>query len=196
MKRITLLAVMLAVVIVTGCSKNTGLVRTCGTNLRSDVFCELKDPSPVPQGYADLSVESSLKTHKPGYHQAVDRHGTSELKLLINVDGQAAIISGKIRKENIEARRLSDPEAGDGTRYFFRTNLRLKAGAHKIVVAMPENEFAEERQLVLTGRSSNRLVLEPVYGTKRTSSRRSLGAERDFLEGIEGFRVLLNGKSL
>lgn len=196
MRRITLLTLLLGVAILSGCAKNTEILRTCGTSLCCDVFCEVSDVGPVPQGYADLSVVSSLKTHKPGYHQSVDTHGTAGYKLQINIDGQGAVISGMLNKENIEPRRLRDPEAGDGIRYQFRKNLRLKAGTHKIVIVIPDGEIAEEREITLAGGSSNRLVLEPIYGRKRSGGRMTTMIDKDFYEGIEGFRMILNGKTL
>ena len=197
MGKFILFQLLLGLLIVSGCAKNTELVQACGNSLRGDVFCEVSTVGSVPQGYADLLVVSSLKTHKPGYHHPDEKfHGTSDFKLLINIDGQAGFIVGSLGKENIEPRRLRDPEAGDGIRYQFRKNLRMKAGTHKIVVVIPDDEIVEERELTLTGGSVNILVLEPVYGTKRSGGRMTTMIDKDFYEGIEGFRMILNGKTL
>lgn len=196
MKIISVLTLLLGAAVFSGCATNSELVRTCGKSIRGDVFGEAPETGPVPQGYTELLVISSLKTHKPGYHQSIDTHGTSEYRLLINIDGQTDIVSGRLNKENIEPRRLRDPEAGEGIRYEFRKNLRLKAGSHKIAIVIQDGEIAEERQISLPGGSRNSLVLEPVYGAKRSGDRMTIRTDKDFYEGIEGFRIILNGKTL
>ncbi len=196
MKSIFLMSIMLSLTILSGCANSSELVKECGKSLRGDVFCEVSDQSPVPNGYADLLVVSSLKTHRPGYHHSDDAHGTSGYRLLINIDGQAAVIPGKLVEESIEPRKLGDPEAGEGIRYGFGKYLRLKAGTHKLIIALPDDNVAVAREITLAGESANRLAVEPVYGTKRSGGRMTMGVDKDYKEGIKGLQLLLNGKAL
>ncbi len=196
MKNIYLLLILLSMVIAGGCANSADLLKACSTSMRGDVFREVSDQSPVPGGYADLLVVSSLKTHRPGFHQSDDAHGTSDYRLLINIDGQAAAIPGKLVEESIEPRKLGDPEAGEGIRYRFGKHLRLKAGIYKLIIALPDDNIAVAREITLVGGSANRLAVEPVYGTKRSGGRMSMGTDKDYKEGIRGLQLILNGKAL
>jgi len=198
MKRIILPAMIAAVVIISGCAKSPALITASSTSVRSDVFQELKDGGPIPLGYADLRITSTLKTHKPGIYpyDKNKAHGTTDFMLLLNIDGQAVRIKGTASEENIEPRSLRDPEAGEGIRYRFQKNLRLKSGAHRVVVAIPDEEIADEREFNLVEGSNNSLVLEPMYGSAIGKQRPGFYGLTSFSEGIKGFWVLLNGKPM
>jgi hypothetical protein len=198
MKRIILPAMIAAVVIISGCAKSPALITESSTSVRSDVFQELKDGGPIPLGYADLRITSTLKTHKPGIYpyDKNKAHGTTDFMLLLNIDGQAVRIKGIASKENIEPRSLRDPEAGEGIRYRFQKNLRLKSGAHRVVVAIPDEEIADEREINLVEGSNNSLVLEPLYGSAIGKQRPGFYGVTSFYQGIKGFWVVLNGKPM
>jgi hypothetical protein len=198
MKRIILPAMIAAVVIISGCAKSPALITASSTSVRSDVFQELKDGGPIPLGYADLRITSTLKTHKPGIYpyDKNKAHGTTDFMLLLNIDGHAVRIKGIASKENIEPRSLRDPEAGEGIRYRFQKNLRLKSGAHRVVVAIPDEEIADEREINLVEGSNNSLVLEPLYGSAIGKQRPGFYGVTSFYQGIKGFWVVLNGKPM
>ena len=195
MKKLIFLLSLLVVVVVDGCATNPELIRAASIGTRSDVFQESSDGA-MPQGYADLRIVSSLKTHRPGIYSIKDIHGTPEYRLLLNIDDQATRIQGNLREENSEARGLRDPEAGEGTRYQFSKNLRLKAGTHKIVIAILEDEIAVEQEIALADGSRNSLVLEPSYRAPATKRRPGLYGETSFKQGLKGLRVIFNGKPL
>ncbi len=172
------------------------MIRTASIGTRNDVFQELTDGGTVPQGYADLRIVSSLKTHRPGIYSIKDIHGTPEYRLLLNIDGQVTQIRGDLREENTEARGIRDPEAGEGIRYRFNKNLRLKAGTHKIVIAIIEDEFAVEREITLAEGGNNTLALEPAYRAAPGKRRPGLYGVTSFKEGIRGVSLILNGKPI
>ena len=191
MKKMIMSALAVAMMI-SGCAGSSALIRTSSTSTRTDIFKEVSNGGQVPAGYADLRVTSSVKTHSPGINS--DIHGTNDYKLLVNVDGQAVQLQGNLREENSEARGLRDSEAGKGIRYRFSSNLRLKAGTHKIVIAVPADDFAMEREITLS-EGSNNLVLEPTY--RATSGKRRLGISKlSFKQGLRSFRIFLNGKAI
>lgn len=195
MKKMNLLFLVTAATLISGCADSSALIRKSSASIRTDVFKELADGGTVPAGYADLRVVSSLKTHLPGIYSASDIHGTPEYRLLVNIDGQVAQLQGSLSKEN-DSSGLRDPEAGEGIRYRFEKKLRLRAGTHRVVIAIPADDIAEEREFTLPEGSSNSLVLEPVYKGAPSKRRPAVYGVTSFKEGIRGFRVLLNGKSL
>jgi hypothetical protein len=198
MKEITLLLLIMALLVISGCAKSPALIKASSTSVRSDVFQELKKGGPIPQGYADLRITSSLKTHKPGIYpfEKTKSHGTTDYMLLLNIDGQALQIKGAVSEENFEPRTLRDPEAGDGIRYRLQKKVRLESGAHRLVVAIPNDGIAVEREINLVEGSNNSLVLEPLYGLVIGKQRPGFYGVTSFYQGIKGFRVNLNGKTL
>lgn len=195
MKKASLL-LMLSLMVLSGCAESSALIKANSTSLRTDVFEELTNGATAPQGYVDLRVTATLKTHKPGIFSAKDIHGTPDYKLLLNIDGQAVLLQGSLRKENSEPMKLVDPEAGDGIRYRFSKNLRLKAGPHKVVVALPDDEIAVAREITLNEGDRNSLVVEPIYSTKPGKRRPGTYSTTSFTEGIRSLRLLLNDKEI
>ena len=196
MRQLIALSFVLVLLMMSGCATSPELIRTAGISARDDVFAELTDGGPIPQGYADLRIVSSLKTHMPGiFGRGENAHGAPDYKLLVNIDGQSTEIAGILQVENI-ARGLRDPEAGEGIRYDFRKDVRLKAGTHRIIVALPEDEVAVERELTLKDGSVNELVLEPVYGFAKPRRLSTGYTQTGFRAGINMLKVLLNGKPL
>jgi hypothetical protein len=193
MKNICLLLIM-SLPVLSGCAESSALIKTGSTSIRSDVFQEVSNGGIVPQGYADLHIVSSLKTHKPGIYPFEKKpHGTPEYSLLVNIDGQVIRLQGSLHKENTEPRGLRDPEAGDGIRYRFSKKLRLKAGTHKIIVALPDDEIAIEREITLSDKSNNSLVVETIYGMSPGKQRPGFYGETSYKEGIKRLRLTLNG---
>ena len=195
MKKTSLL-LMLALMVLSGCAESSALIKSNSTSLRTDVYEELTNGASTPQGYVDLRITASLKTHKPGIYSASDIHGTPDYKLLLNIDGQAVLLRGNLQSENSESRGVVDPEAGDGIRYQFSKNLRLKSGTHKIVVALPDDEIAVAREITLVEGNMNNLVLEPIYSTKPGKRRLGTYSTTSFREGIRTFRLMLNGREI
>lgn len=192
----TSLFLMLSLMVLSGCAESSALIKANSTSLRTDVYEELTNGATAPQGYVDLRVSANLKTHRPGIFSAKDIHGTPDYKLLLNIDGQAVLLQGSLQKENSEPMKLLDPEAGDGIRYRFSKNLRLKAGTHKVVVALPDDEIAIAREITLNEGDRNSLMVEPVYSTKSGKRRPGMYGTTSFTEGIRTFRLMLNGREI
>ncbi len=197
MKRTVISGLLLTTLLTCGCSPCRETIKAGSIGARTDVFREVAAGSPIPQGYADLQVVSSLKTHKEGvYPFRKDSHGTPDYSLLLTIDGQTARIKGSSIEENSEPRGIQDPEAGEGIRYSFRTVVRLTAGSHTVRVASPDDEAAAERELSLAEGRSYTLELEPVYGATAGRQRPAFYGPTSFLEGLRGFRMLLQGEPL
>lgn len=190
------IAIVMSLGIMAGCEGNNRLVKEMSLSTTQNVFQEIdENVSPVP-GYADLRIFSSLKTHRPGAYSTKDIHGTPDFKLLLNIDGQAVLLRGSLQKEISEPRKLADPEAGDGIRYRFSKSLRLKAGIHRIVVAIPDDGIFVEKNISLSEGSSNNLVLEPIYKTTPGMRRPRVGNTTSFMGGIRDIRLTFNGRRI
>jgi hypothetical protein len=192
MKKICLF-LMMSLAILSGCAQSSTLIKANSASMRTDIFEELTNAGSAPQGFTDLRITATLKTHKPGMYSASDIHGTRDYMLLVNIDGQAVLLRGSLQKESSEPVSLVDPEAGDGVRYRFSKNLRLKAGKHRVVVALPDDEIAVEREITLVEGSVNNLILEPVYSTSPGKKRPGINNDTSFKEGIRSIRLTLNG---
>ena len=196
MKRIVISMLLLVSALTCGCSTSREPIKASSFIPRTDVFREVQEGGAIPQGYADLRVVSSLKTHRQGvYPLRKDAHGTPDYALLLTIDGQTAQIKGSLTDENCEPRRLRDPEAGEGIRYAFRTNVRLKAGTHSVTIASPDDDVTVEREITLAEGGSYTLELEPVYGSTTGSGQPAFYGATSFLEGVRGFRMVLQGNN-
>ena len=189
-------ALIATMIILTGCAGNRELIKTMSTSIRQDVFQEVAEKTSPEPGYVDLRIYSSLKTHRPGIYSKKDVHGTPNYMMFVNIDGQAIQLQGNLQNENFEPREFRDPEAGNGIRYRFSKNLRLKAGTHKIIVAFPDDEIAIEREITLSDKSNNRLVVEPIYGAVAIRQRPAFYGVTSFKEGLKRLRLILNGRDI
>lgn len=190
------LFLMMSLMVLSGCAESSALIKANSTSIRTDIYEELTNGVTTPQGFADLRITATLKTHKPGMYSASDIHGTPDYMLLLNIDGQAVLLRGSLQKENSEPMKLVDPEAGDGIRYRFTKNIRLKAGTHRVVVALPDDEVAVVREITLAEGNVNNLLVEPIYSTKPGKRRPGAYSTTGFMEGIRSLRLMLNGKEI
>lgn len=197
MKKALFLVLISISALLGACAKNVELIKSASITTRADVFQELPEKAAVPSGYADIYIFASLKTHKPGIYPFEKKpHGTADYMLLLNIDGQAIRIKGELREEEGEPRFLRDPEAGEGIRYNFRKDVRLKAGPHTITVAIPDDDIIIVNEVTLLEESTNFLLLEPVYGRTAVRQRPGFYGLTSFSQGMRGFKAYLNGRPL
>jgi len=196
MDKIKLVLLVMMLTMLSGCAESSALIRANNTSIRTDIFQELTNGGTVPEGMADLHFTATLKTHRPGIYSSKDIHGTPDYKILLNIDGQAMQLQGILHEENSARVRLVDPEAGDGIRYRFSKRMRLRAGAHRIVVAIPDEEIAVQKEISLVQGAVNNLVLEPVYSTVPGNKRLGINNTTRFMKGIRDIRLMLNGRDI
>jgi len=195
-KLISVLSIVVTLAVMTGCAGNTELIKTMSTSISQDIFQEVTQSTPPAPGYVDLRIYSSMKTHKPGMYSETDPHGTPNYTMLVNIDGQAIHLQGRLREERSVARSMLDAEEGSGIRYQFETKLRIKAGTHKVVVAIPADDLATAKEVVITEGEIYSLTIEPRYGTIPGKQRPGLYGMTSFKQGVRSFRLLLNGKAI
>jgi len=192
----TKLAIIATIMVISGCAGNSGVIKANSNSLRSDVFIEAGKAEAPTDKSAVLSINGSFKTHLPGKFSSSDVHGTSDLKLLLNIDGQAMNIPAKLQREDKSSAKIDDPEAGDGMKYNYGISLRLNPGIHKILLAVENEDVVVEKQISLKENSSNTIAFEPVYSTK--PGKRTIGkySITNFEEGIRALELKLNGNEL
>uniref|UniRef100_C6DYN8 Lipoprotein n=1 Tax=Geobacter sp. (strain M21) TaxID=443144 RepID=C6DYN8_GEOSM len=161
-----------------------------------EVIPEMARGGVAPEGYADLTVTASIKTHKKRSSLVPDSHGSANYAMLLVIDGEKVTMTGEARLEKKETSPFADPEAGKGIRYLFTKTLRLQAGKHKIAVSLPQDEVCVVHDITLGSGSANRLVLEPVYAAVGGKKRPGFYGVTSFKEGISRMQVALNGKVL
>ena len=193
----TVFLLSLLMVLMTACNKDVINMMSQGT--RQDVFHETSGCVPIPAGYAELTIVSSLKTHKPGIYPFGSKvRGTPDYVLLINIDGQKTVIKGDLTEEKTEPKGLSDPEAGEGIRYLFKKEILLTTGKHRLFVALQGERVVVKRELAFKDGTTNILRLEPIYGSSNPegSPGRGLLSSSSFMAGIVGFWVYLNDRAI
>ena len=192
MRTIPLFTMLIVLGLLAGCAGNKELIKAMSVSSNQRVFEVVEEnASPIP-GYADLYIHSYLKTHKPGIHAERDAHGTQDYMLLVNIDGQSVKIPGCL---NAVRTAMCDSEQGEGISYQFKTILRLKAGLHKVVVALPADDLVAEREVIIVDGENCTLSVEPVYGSIPGKKRAgATGNLTSFKQGIKSIRILLNGK--
>lgn len=191
------LTLLLTVTMLSACTRNIELIESMSATTRNDVFQELPEKPAIPSGYADLYILASLKTHKPGIYPFEKKpHGTAGYVLILNIDGQATRIKATLKEDDSGYRFFRDPEAGEGIRYTFRKDVRLKAGPHKIAVTIPDDDIIIVNEVYLLEESINFLVLEPIYGGITGKRRPGFYGLTSFSQGMKEFKAYLNGRPL
>jgi hypothetical protein len=193
----TKIVLMLAGSILAGCAGSAELLKRAERPERSNVYMVVTNSTPPEQGFADLTIRASVKTHSAGqFPLGKDSHGTSDYVLLVNIDGEPLRIPGAPAIEEGLSDAERHPEAGDGTRYLFRAHLRLKAGSHRVIVALPGDRVAVQRDILLDERTDSVLEVSPSYYSDRSQTGPGSAGATSFKEGIGGLDLMLNGKAL
>ena len=189
--------ILLAASIIAGCAGTGELLKRAQTPQQVGICTVISPAEPPQQGFADLTVHASLKTHQEnGIPGSQDPHGTAAYRLLVNIDGQPLSLSGDCFSEDATFRAERRPESGVGTRYRFMAHLRLKSGTHRIIVALPDDKVAAEREITLNDATDNLLEVIPSYYIDRQQSGPGSAGATNFREGISGVELSLNGKEL
>lgn len=178
-----------------GCARD--IFQTMNKDTPQGFFQEYIENKPIPPGYAELTVLSSLKTPDPGiYPYGSKIRGTPDYMLLVNIDGQETPIKNELSREDSESNGLDDTETGEGIRYLFKKDLMLKAGVHILSVALPEDNVVIIKQLALKKGTINTLRIYPIYGSSELGGTpgRGLFSSSNFMNGITGFWIYLNGR--
>lgn len=177
---------------VIGCSSISKEIVAKSVSERADVFREIDADAMASSENAELVISAQIKTYLEGYHFLESQkspHGKPRYPFMFNIDGQYVLWEADGLRETTpsydeEGKRT--PEGGDGMRYKLTKKISISRGPHKVFVALPGDNFFKEFQIELKGGEQNALELKPVYWHDRRRS-------RSFYNGIEDFKVFLNG---
>jgi hypothetical protein len=189
-------------VLLAGCGGSGELMRQQSIGTRSDVLAVSTVKTAIPPGFADLRIAFSVKTHRSGLHALESgTRGSAGYVLVVNIDGHAITLSGVMSEEDTVDEQLRTPETGFGMRYRFEKVLRLRAGVHRVFIAVPEDKVVAEKEIRLEGGTRRDLLLDPVYGTgvKPTYGiGKLLFGKRgpNFTSHLSSIRMSMNGKPL
>jgi hypothetical protein len=193
----TKIVLMLAGSILAGCAGSAELLKRAERPERSNVYMVVTNSTPPEQGFADLTIRASVKTHGAAlFPVGKDPHGTSDYQLLVNIDGEPLQISGTPTIEEGFSDAERHPEAGDGIRYLFRSHIRLTTGTHWIIVALPGDRVAVKRDIRLDDCTDNLLEVTPSYFSDRRQLGPSSAGATSFREGLSALELSMNGKPL
>jgi len=207
-KMVTWMTLMVLGLALVGCGVTAREIRAKSLSERTDVFREVKEEGAPPNGFVDVVIKASIKTHLEGYYALESKeslHGKAGYPFVLNIDGQAVTwrVDGHedIKpKYDEKGKAVPDPEAGDGIKYVLGKKIRMTAGSHRIFFGLPEDDYALEANLVFKEDGSNVLEFKPVYKSERKyySIRKSERMKRNetFLKGIKGFEIFLNGNPI
>jgi hypothetical protein len=194
MKKLLVFSMLLSLAVpFTGCTIPSKEIKTGSQKDNAVVFSEVKKESPIPIGYADVILKTSIKTHEEGFYWFEPKksiHGKPGYPFLINIDGQ--IVTWKVdgKKEDIpsfDEQGNKNYEGGVGVRYALERKIRLPGGSHSIIFKLPAEKLATKMEIVLKADRSHVLEFKAFYKHHKKHA-------TTFLCTIAGYDVFLDGK--
>jgi hypothetical protein len=178
--------------VLAGCMTTSHFMQAKSQTARNDVFSEADEKGAIPNGYADLEISASIKTHVEGFYPLESKdslHGKKGYPFVLNVDGQAVVWKVDGREETIPPyfeRGGRNPEGGTGIRYVVRKKIRLAAGSHRLYFGLPAEDYYREFNVMLTACGTYALTFEPVY-KQRIPGLQRIPNIRNFTNGFDRY---------
>lgn len=179
--------------VLAGCMTTSQFMTAKSQTARNDAFSDADEEGAIPNGYADVEISASIKTHVEGYYPLESKdslHGKKGYPFVLNIDGQAVVWKDDGEEENLPIYREKggrDPEGGTGVRYRIHKKIRLAGGYHRVFFGLPGECYYREFDVALEEGKTYSLALKPIY--KRGNVRHL--PERRFVNGIEEFKQTL-----
>jgi len=195
----TLICAALLAIALAGCGTTSRELYSKSQSGRTDVFAEIKQGTPIHEGFADLLITIHIKTPCAGYYifePKQSSHGKPGYPFLVNIDGQAALwkVEGTRdikRAYDKDGKTSHDPEAGEGINYRLEKEVRLRAGTHKVFLGLPEDNYSIEVEITLQDGESAILEYEPIYNYKAHPTRIP-----SFLRGVRKYEVFFDKQEI
>ena len=189
-KMINLMLALITGLILIGCGATAKEIRAKSLSERADVFREVKEEGAPPNGFVDVVIKASIKTHLEGYYllEPDTRHGKPEYPFVLNIDGQAVTweVAGQVEDSpKYDEKGGRNPEGGKGMRYVLIKKLQLKPGLHKIFFALPGENKSAEATITLNEKELSVLEFKPIYYR--------YAGNPTFERGLSRLEVFLNG---
>jgi hypothetical protein len=196
LRSISIFCILLPLIILialTGCGTAAKEIQIKSRSERTGVFTEINKAAPPVQGFVDVTIKASIKTHLEGYYVLESRnsvHGKQGYPFLINIDGQAATWTAEGKKDTLplydkDGKTSHDPDAGEGIKYVLEKKIRLRAGVHKVFLGLSADDYFKEVEITLEEGVPLILEFKPIYNYKTHPTRIST-----FLMGIKEYEVI------
>ena len=175
-----------------GCMTTSHFMQAKSQTARKDIFSEADEKGAIPNGYADLEIRTSIKTHVQGYYPLESKdsvHGKKGYPFVLNIDGQAIVWKVDGQEETLPAYFENggrNPEGGTGVRYVIQKKIRLAAGAHRLYFGLPAEDHYREFDVTLTAGGTYALTFEPVY-KQRIPGLQRIPNVRSFANGFDRY---------
>jgi len=175
-----------------GCRGAVKQITPESQNMRTDVFIEVKEQQPPPEGTVDLTIKASIKTPPEGYHLLKERtspQGKDGYAFELEIGGQEVVWKVEGNQENTprwDEKGERIPEGGQGIRYVLDKKIRLRPGLHHVVFGLPQEDYYTEVKVSLRKDEAHTLEFQPFYAMGRRGY-------RDFYHGIKTYNVFLDG---
>jgi hypothetical protein len=180
--------------ILSGCVSTTNEIARWSSGARTGVFVETPAGGTPPAGFVDLVVSAAIKIPSSSSQEI------QEYPVLLNIDGQAVRWSVNGQRESLplydkDGYPSRNPDAGDGMKYRLEKRIRLATGLHKIVFALPNEDYLSEFKIRLSEGETWVLEFKPHYRFA-AHPRRMPVFRTTFLQGIERYDAVLNGREV
>jgi hypothetical protein len=190
-----LMPLIFAVFLAAGCATASREMQSMSESIRTDIFIAAKEGEPVPEGYGELTIRASIKTHS-GEHAVwwiKDIHGKPGYPFLLNIDGQAAMwkAEGHVDdKPKSGDEGGADPEAGSGRKYVLEERIRLREGPHTVFFGLPAEDYFTRAEIEIMAKRQGTLEFKPVYHKYGRTPNRNFLLELEYLE------VFMDGEAI
>lgn len=193
MKRLTLILMAITIgTVLLSCSTAMKEIVRKGQSEQAGVFIEVVSEGPIPAGYADIVIRSSVKTPVSGYYLFESKRsarGQAVCPFVINIDGQAVQwqVEGQkqVLPEYVDGKTNRDPEAGEGMKFTLEKKVRLAAGSHKVFLGLPEESQFTTTDISVKSGGLYTVEFRPDYRYKTYPTRIPT-----FLKGVDRFEVI------
>ena len=188
-KRVAVLLTAVALMAaLSGCYKTA---KPVSISQRTNVFAEVNDTAPPPEGMVHLTLKASVKTPTPEHYllESKPLKPLSEgFPFELEVDGQEIVwkVQGALEKTPVSGPEGRLPEGGEGIRYVLDKTIRLARGPHHVVFGVPYDDYYTEVKISLEEGEAHTLEFQPIYAMGRR------GYET-FFRGISRSAVFLDG---
>ena len=190
-----LISVFICVALLIGLAGCGGAVKQIAPesqNMRTDVFLEVEEQQPPPEGTVDLTIKASIKTPPEGFYPLEKRtppQGKDGYPFELEIDGQEVVWGVEGKPEDTprwdeKGERIL--EGGQGIRYVLDKKIRLRPGFHHVVFGLPQEDYYTEVKISLKTGEPHTLEFQPLYAM-------GWRGYRDFYHGIKTYNVSLDG---
>lgn len=193
-------------IVMGGCGTSKKEIIEKSKSERVDVFSEITGESIAPEGFSDLVIKTSVKTHLEGFHLFPEKslHGKTSYSFVANIDGQGILWEVEGETETtpvlIEA-GVRDPEGGEGMKYTLEKKIRLLSGTHTLFFGLPAESYSESIKITVKSARQHVFECRPVYKLEHEEKIESkagvtkLGQRniRSFKHGLKECEILFDG---